>query len=174
MRKVTYGGACSLDGYITGPNGDISWIRWGDEATAFMAAYWSSIDTLIMGRKTYEFAKSQSQGDSSDMGVESYVCSRTLPAGKDGSTEIVNDAVALVNDLKAREGKDICIMGGGDLAASLLDVGLIDEVEFNIHPVLLGDGVPLIGRLQQLADLELIKATTWKNGCLLATYSVKR
>jgi dihydrofolate reductase len=175
MRKVTYGGACSLDGFITGANGDISWIRWGDEAAAFMKHYWATIDTLVMGRMTYEFAKSQGRGDSSSFpGVGCYVCSRTLPVGRDGATEIVKDGVALVKSLKAQPGKDICIFGGGNLAASLLDAKLIDEVGFNVHPVLLGDGVPLVGKLKRHADLELVKSETWKNGCLLVTYRVKR
>ena len=174
MRKVTYGAACSADMFITGPDGKVDWILWCDEAMAVMSEFWSKIDTVVSGRKTHEFARSQSTGEMSLPGVKSYVCSRTMPAGRDGDAEIVNDGVALVRDLKSRPGKDICIMGGGELAASLFDAGLIDEVGMNIHPILLGSGVPFVGRLSKPVNLQLVKSETWKNGCVLVTYAVKR
>lgn len=171
MRKVTYGAACSLDLFIARADGGVDWLLWCDEAAEYMTSYWKTIDTVVMGRKTYEFAKSQSGADSS-YGVKSYVCSRTLPAGKDGSVEIVRDGVARVRELKRLAGKDICIMGGGDLAASLMEANLIDEIGVNIHPVLLGSGVPLLGPINRQVDLQRVTADVWENGCILATYRV--
>jgi dihydrofolate reductase len=141
---------------------------------AVMKEFWSKVDTVVSGRKTHDFARGQSTGEMSFPGVTSYVCSRTLPAGRDGATEIVNDGVALLRDLKSRPGKDICIMGGGELAASLFDADLIDEVGMNIHPILLGSGVPFIGRLSKPIKLQLLKSEMWTNGCVLVTYGVVR
>lgn len=172
MRKVTYGAACSADMFITGPNSNLDWILWCDEAMAAMTDFWNKVDTVVSGRKTFDFARTQSTGEASFPGISSYVCSRTLPAGRDGLSEVVNDGVALIRDLKGRSGQDICIMGGGELAASLLDAGLIDELSMNMHPILLGSGVPFIARLAKPICLQLIKSETWKNGCMLQTYSV--
>jgi hypothetical protein len=78
-----------------------------------------------------------------------------------------------VRKLKAQEGKDICVMGGGLLAKSLFDADLIDEVGFNIHPVLLGSGIPIFHEMNHQIDLELLECKTLKNGCVLVTYRVK-
>ncbi len=75
--------------------------------------------------------------------------------------------------LKAQEGKDICVMGGGLLAKSLFEADLIDEIGFNIHPVLLGSGIPMFHEMDHQIDLELIDCKTLKNGCVLVTYRVK-
>ena len=64
-------------------------------------------------------------------------------------------------------------MGGGELAASLLDAQLIDEIGLNIHPVLLGSGIPLFHPLNEQLDLELLECTAFKNGCVLVRYRVK-
>jgi dihydrofolate reductase len=64
-------------------------------------------------------------------------------------------------------------MGGGLLAKSLFEAGLIDEIGFNIHPVLLGSGIPLFHAMNRQIDLELLECKTFKNGCVLVTYRVK-
>jgi len=84
------------------------------------------------------------------------------------------DAVELVRDLKTAPGQDICIMGGGDLARSLFEADLIAEIGFNIHPVLLGSGIPLFHPMSRQINLELVECTSWPNGCVLVRYRVKR
>jgi dihydrofolate reductase len=107
--------------------------------------------------------------------MTTYVFSRTLPQKSDKGTEIVNgDAAAFVRDLKQRDGRDICLMGGGELARSLFEADLIDEVGLNIHPVLLGSGVPLFLPMNRQIDLELVESRTLKGGCVLVSYRVKR
>jgi dihydrofolate reductase len=107
-------------------------------------------------------------------GIKSYVFSRTLPAGRDTGVEIVSgDAAAFVKELKGQEGKDICVMGGGEFAKSLFEANLIDEVGFNVHPVLLGSGIPLFHEMKQQIDLELLDCQTLKNGCVCLSYRVK-
>jgi dihydrofolate reductase len=76
--------------------------------------------------------------------------------------------------LKKADGKDICVMGGGELARSLFEADLIDEIGFNIHPVLLGSGIPLFHELKRQIDLELLECKRFKNGCVYVSYRVKR
>src|SRR5262249_45497829 len=124
--------------------------------------------------KTYEVALRSGQGDGSYPGVQTYVFSRTLKQGSVGGVTIISgDAAEFLRELKQREGKDICLMGGGELARSLFEAGLIDEIGLNIHPVLLGSGIPLFHPLSRQIDLELLECKPFKNGCVLVTYRVK-
>jgi dihydrofolate reductase len=175
MRKVTFGGAPSLDNYFARENGAVDWLMWSSEAAEVMGDYWKTIDTVLMGRKTYDAAREMSQGESNPYpGMKSYVFSRTLKARKDEAVEIVSsDAVMFVRGLKKQRGKDICVMGGGKLAHSLFEAGLIDEVGFNIHPVLLGSGIPLFYPMKRQIDLELLDCKRFKNGCVCVSYRVK-
>jgi dihydrofolate reductase len=86
----------------------------------------------------------------------------------------VRDAVPFMRELKRQPGKGICLMGGGELARSLFEAGLIDEVGVNIHPVLLGTGVPMFPGPVRKTDLELIDTRPLEGGCVLANYRVKR
>jgi dihydrofolate reductase len=178
MRKVTFGGANSLDNYFARKDHTVDWLMWSDEAAEIMKDYWQNIDTMLMGRKTYEIAagdkkKSKSKKKSKGFyGIKTYVFSRTLDTVED--VEIVSkNAVEFLRDLKNQEGKDICLMGGGDLAKTFFEAGLIDEIGFNIHPVLLGSGIPLFYEMNRQIDLELIECRPFKNGCVYVSYRVK-
>jgi dihydrofolate reductase len=172
VRKVTFGGANSLDNYLARPDHEVDWLRWGDEAAAVMASFWKTIDTVLMGRKTFEVAVRKGQGRGYP-GVKNYVFSRT-PRHVDGPVTFVSaDAAQFVRDLKQQNGKDICLMGGSELARSLFEAGLIDEIGFNIHPILLGSGVPLFHPMSHQIDLELRECRAFKNGCVYVTYRVK-
>jgi dihydrofolate reductase len=175
VRKVIFGGATSLDNFLTGPNEAIDWLLWCDEVQTSMADLWKAIDTIVMGRKTYEFALRQNPGGGGGQpGVTTYVFSRTLPEGpaRDGAI-IARDAVAGVRKLKGEPGKDIILMGGGELAQSLFEADLVDEIGFNVHPILLGGGVPAFHPLSRRIPLELKECRPLKNGCVLVTYRVK-
>lgn len=175
MRKVTFGGAPSLDNYFARADGGVDWLMWSDEAAELMGDYWKTIDTVVMGRKTYEVALEMTKGKSNPYpGIKSYVFSRTLKPRKRPVEIISSDAVAFVRKLKKQAGKDICVMGGGELAHSLLEAGLIDEIGFNIHPVLLGSGTPLFYPMKRQIDLELLDCRRFKNGCVYVMYRVKK
>jgi dihydrofolate reductase len=150
---------------------------WSDEAYAVMQDYWKTIDTILMGRKTYEVAVMKSKGKKNNNpypGMKSYVFSRTMKKSAARGVEMVStDAAEFVRDLKMGEGKDICVMGGGLLAKSLFEADLIDEIGFNIHPVLLGQGIPLFHEMNHQIDLELLECRPFKNGCIYVTYRVK-
>lgn len=174
MRKVTYGGACSLDGFIAGPNGEIDWLRMSKDVQKEMASYWQKVDVILMGRKTWDIA--QQMGGAPDMGpIKSYVFSRTLKTIDAKGVQLVSDdAGEFVRKLKQEPGKEICLMGGGELAGSLLEADVVDEVGLNIIPILLGRGIPLFTDPGRRIALELIESRTIEGGCVLAKYRVKR
>ena len=174
MRKVTFGGANSLDNYLARENHAVDWLRWSDEASSVMANYCKTIDTVLMGRKTYEVALRHSKGKAVYPGMKTFVFSRMLKDEPGGNVTIISgDAAEFVRDLKRQEGKDICLMGGGELAKSLFEAGVIDEIGFNIHPVLLGSGILLFHRMNRQIDLELLECKAFKNGCVFVRYLVK-
>lgn len=180
MRKVTFGGANSLDNFIARPDGAVDWLMWSDEAGEIMKDFWSTIDTMVMGRKTWDVAlqsapKTKNKKSKNPYGgIKTYVFSRTLEPGEQEGAVLLNDEPGeFVRKLKGQEGKDICIMGGGDLARTLFEAGVIDEIGFNIHPVLLGSGIPLFHRMERQIDLELIECRPFRNGCVYVLYRVK-
>jgi dihydrofolate reductase len=173
MRKVTFGGANSLDNFIARTNDDVDWLLWNKEVTAITAKFWNTIDTIVMGRRTYEVGVKL--GSSAYPGVKNYVFSRTLKKIDDKRIELVSlDAPTFVAELKRKRGKGICVMGGGVLARSLFEANLIDEVGLNIHPVLLGSGIPLFHEMSRQIDLELLECKRLSNGCVVLRYRVKK
>ena len=175
MRKITFGGANSLDNYFARTDDSVDWLMWTNEVAAMMEAYWKTIDTILLGRKTYEVGMRMNNGKPiTHKGIKTYVFSRTLPKSSDKSLEIVNDdAVSFVRNLKNQPGKDICLMGGGDFACTLFEAKLIDELGFNVHPVLLGSGIPLFHKMKEQINLELIECKPLQNGCVMLSYRVK-
>ena len=173
MRKVTFGGASSLDNFFARKDDSVDWLLWSNEVTEIMESFWETIDTVVMGRRTYEVAARMGTG--AYPGVKNYVFSRTIKESSDkGLTFVSEDAAAFVRRLKNEEGKGICVMGGGLLAKSLFEADLIDEVGLNIHPVLLGSGIPVFYEMPRQIDLALIRNQPLSNGCVVLTYQVKR
>lgn len=170
MRKVIYGGACSLDGFFAGPDGALDWLHFSKDAEAVMKKSWETTDTILIGRKTWQGAG----GGGSMPGMKTYIFSRTLKTvpGK-GAELVTTDAGAFVRKLKAQPGKDIIVMSGGNFATSLLEAGVIDEIGLNIHPVLLGAGVPAFLDPGRRVKLELTECRPLDGGCVLVTYRVK-
>ncbi|HLZ09183.1 MAG TPA: dihydrofolate reductase family protein [Chloroflexota bacterium] len=174
MRTVTFGVACSLDMFIARKDHAVDWLHWSDDVTAIMADYWKTIDTILMGRKTYDVSLRMGGGGPYS-GIKTYVFSRTPKKSGDPNVEIVStDAAAFVRDLKSRDGNGICCMGGGEFAQSLFEAGVIDEVGLNIHPVLLGSGIPLFLEMNRQIDLELVESKAIKGGCVYVLYRVKK
>ncbi len=184
MRTVTYGGAVSLDGFLAGVDGSIDWLHFSKDVQQVMTDYWKDVDTILMGRKTYEVsvamrpssAKKPAKAKSTkrkEPAMRTYVFSRTLKAIDDPGVELVaTDAVEFVRELKQRPGKGICLMGGGELAQSLLTAGLVDEIGLNIHPNLLGSGIPTFRDPGHRVKLTLTECRQLDGGCILASYKV--
>jgi len=176
MRKVIFGGANSLDNFIARKDDAVDWLLFSKDVEKIMKDMWENIDTVVMGRKTYEVAQRMGGGGGGGYpGVKTYVFSRTIKKPNRKKLFFVNeDAAAYVRRLKEeKEGKDICVMGGGVLAKSLFEADLIDEIGFNIHPVLLGSGIPLFYEMSRQIDLELKECKQLSSGCVLLTYKIK-
>jgi dihydrofolate reductase len=142
MRKVVYGGAMSLDGFIAGPNGEYDWIVMDPDID--FAALMTRFDTFLIGRKTFEVMRRMGDAAPPAPGIRNIVCSRTLRPEDCPQATLTDDAERVVADLRTQPGKDIALFGGGELFRSLLAAGLVDEVGFSVIPVLLGGGIPLL------------------------------
>jgi dihydrofolate reductase len=142
-RKIVLAASVSLDGYLARPNGAIDFLP-GISKPNF-AAFMARFDVCLMGRKTYEDGVKM-VGDAmfKQGGFEYYIFSRTLTPGKRNYVTFVNEPVPkFVAGLRARPGKEIWHMGGGELAREFLKLDLIDELHVSIVPTLIGAGLPM-------------------------------
>lgn len=172
-RRVRYCVAMSLDGYIAGPNGEFDWIVI-DPETDFAAAF-KDFDTVLIGRKTYEITRQHDGGGMPDMKMKTFVFSRTLQQKDCEGVTVARDPVKTLEALRKQPGKDIWLFGGGSLFRSLLDLGLVDNVEVGIVPVLLGSGIPLLPAPAAQAKLRLQKHKVYgKTGTVSLEYAVAR
>jgi dihydrofolate reductase len=153
MRKVVYGGAMSLDGFIAGPNGEHDWIVMDPDID--FAALMARFDTLLVGRKTFEAMRRMADTAPPTPGITQIVFSRTLRPHDCPQATLSDDAERVVAEIRTKPGKDIALFGGGELFRSLLAAGLVDEVSVNVIPVLLGGGTPLLPPPAARARLEL-------------------
>ncbi len=169
MRPVCYSVACSLDGFIAGPNGEFDWIPMDPEID--FAALFAQFDTLLLGRKSWEAARQQ--GGAGMPGMKSYVFSTTLRAEDCPGAVLSRDPATTVAELKRQPGKAIWLFGGGSLFRSLLELELVDQVQVGLVPVLLGAGLPLVEHPARLARLRLTKHRVYeKTGTVLLDYEV--
>jgi dihydrofolate reductase len=136
-RKVVLFIACSLDGYIAGKDDDIAWLF--DDDDYGYKKFLASIDTVLMGRRTYDQALRMGPFPYPDK--DCYVFSRSLMGGDD-NIEFVNQPVKdFVQTLREREGTDIWLVGGSELIDLFMKERLVDEFIISIHPVVLGEGI---------------------------------
>ena len=172
MRKITYGAAVSLDGFIAGANEEIDWLRMSDDVNAIMAESWKGVDAMLIGRKTYEFAARMGGGPGGMSKIKTYVFSRTMAEAPEGAQLVREDAVGFVQELKAQAGGDIILMGGGELGTALIEGGVVDEIGLNLHPVLLGGGVPMFPAIARRVDLTMAEARPIARDCVYLSYRV--
>jgi dihydrofolate reductase len=174
-RNVIVRIATSADGYIARPDGDLEWLtsRPAPEGFYGMSAFGRSIDTKVLGRKTYEV--SLRMGAMFDSKSRNVVFSRHAPpADAPSGVEFVNDAIGpFVRRLREHPGKDIWLMGGGELIASFLDEHAIDEFVISVAPVFIGDGIPLIARRHRHVPLGLRSVERFEDGLVQLRYQVQ-
>jgi dihydrofolate reductase len=169
MRRVVYSVAMSLDGYIADPQGGYDWIVMDPEID--FDALFKRYDAVLMGRKAYDGAKQSGYGMPKP---ETYVFSRTLQQANAPDVTVSNDPRKTITALKRQKGKDIWLWGGGELFRSVLELGLVDQLEVAIIPVLLGDGLPLLPRTGTRARLKLAGQKLYKKtGTLMLNYEVR-
>jgi dihydrofolate reductase len=138
-----------------------------------MNAFMKSIDTKLLGRKTYE--ESLRLGAKFNAKERTIVFSRRArPADAPPSVEFVHAGIGpFVSHLREQPGKDIWLMGGGDLIASLLDEQAIDEFVVSVVPVFIGEGIPLIARRQRHVPLRLKSTESFEDGVVQLRYRVR-
>jgi dihydrofolate reductase len=172
LRRVELFVSTSLDGYIAGPGGDLSW-RF-DDADYGCAPFRARVDTLLMGRRTYEATLSR--------GPWPYGGRRTIVFTHRGDRAVASpDTVAtsrapaeVVAELRVREGKSLGLVGGGALAGAFFDAGLVDDLVVSIHPVILGAGTPLVAPRTRRTDFSLVRERRYPSGLVQLAYRVER
>ena len=175
MRKVILGLAVSLDGYIARENGDVDWLKMEDltEGADEAKEFYNSIDAIFFGRKTYQ--KGLEMGGANGFGdISCYVFSRTAPPSDNVNLHFVSGNVKeRVEELKRREGKNILLMGGGEIATLFFEESLIDELIIGIQPTILGKGIPLFLPHERQTELKRFDVKTRKSGTVQISYRVE-
>ena len=174
-RNVIVHIGTSADGYIARPDGDLEWLTSRPKPEGFygMSGFMRSIDTKLLGRKTYEM--SLRMGAKFDSKSRTIVFSRHAPpVHVPSGVEFVKGAIGpFVSRLREQPGKDIWLMGGGELIASFLDEQAIDEFVISVAPVFIGEGIPLIARRHRHVALELRSIERFDDGLVQLHYRVQ-
>jgi dihydrofolate reductase len=172
MRSVRYNVAASLDGYIADPNGGYDWIP--IEPAIDFAALFRNVDTVLLGRHSYELVLRDPAAATWPRGARVIVFSRTLRQSDHPDVTVTAEVAAtVVAGLRAESsGGDIWLYGGGTLFGSLLAAGQVDRVEVTLIPILLGGGVPLLPPDQIRAPLALEHVERYPSGQVSLHYTV--
>ena len=170
MRRILVNLAITLDGFIEGPNGEYDWC-FTDQDYGFIA-FFNRVDTIFVGRKTYEMSLGMEGGGAGFPKFKEYIFSTTLDKVKDEATLIKEDIKNEVEKIKKDKGKDIWLFGGAGLTTSLMNLGLVDELSIAVHPILLGSGKPLFKNINGRIKLTLIDTKTYSTGLVSLTYSL--
>ena len=176
MKKIIYYVASSLDGYIAGPNEDVSaFIMQGEGVDQYQKDL-QAFETIIMGRKTYEFGYQFGlpPGQPAYPNMDHYIFSNSLTfdnAHEKVHVEPLN--ISKIKELKNNASTDIYLCGGGEFAGWLLDHGQIDEVKLKLNPVVLNGGTPLFGSSKTRANLHLLASEKYSDGLQILTFELK-
>ena len=174
-RKFIVYLASSADGFIARADGSVDWLdRPRQKGNYGMAAFYRSIDTIIVGRKTYDFAVSHGMADPNP-GKKTYVLSRTLTKAASPKVAIINEPIAQCAErLRAERGKDVWLMGGAESIAAFLDCGQVDEFIIHVIPKIIGEGIPLVTARHRDVPLKLLASKTFPDGVVRLHYRVHR
>jgi dihydrofolate reductase len=161
--KLVFYGAISLDGYLAREDHALDWLfgTEGEAETGYQAFY-DSVDIILMGRNTYDQIAILSPDAFPYEGKPCYVFSRTLTGENEHVTFINEDIADFARSLKAREGKRIWMVGGGEVLQHLLRAKLMDEFIIQIAPVIIGRGIPLFVPGDQENELTLVDVRRYK------------
>jgi dihydrofolate reductase len=170
MRKVILAVAVSLDSFIEGPNGEYDWCLTDQDYG--MSDFMKRVDTLFMGRRTYEMSLAIGGHPPGFPKFKEYIFSTTLDGVKKDATLIKGDINRQVEKIKNEKGKDIWLFGGASLTSSLMNLGLVDEMWLAIHPILLGAGKPLFSNIRERINLKLLDTKTYNTGLVSAVYEI--
>lgn len=143
-RKLVLYIASSLDGYIATDEHNLDWLFSVEgEGDNGYSKFYETIDTILMGRVTYDWVMEHENEDFPYKGKECYVFSKTKKENNEYVTFIGEDIVQFLTDLKNKNGKNIWLVGGGELLHTFIKEKLVDELIITIAPRLVGKGIPL-------------------------------
>ncbi|HYL75122.1 MAG TPA: dihydrofolate reductase family protein [Bryobacteraceae bacterium] len=173
-RKIIAYIATSADGYIARADGNVDWLnRPRPRGNYGMASFFRSVDTIIWGRKTLDFAQGMGGVDPFGMKMKNYAFSHRPPAKPIPGVEFVTEPIpAFAKRLRAQPGKDIWMMGGGGIIASFLDAGGIDEFSIHVIPIFIGEGIRLIEPRHRTVKLALLGTKRFPDGVVHLHYRV--
>ena len=175
----------TTDGFFAGSEGDIDWHVVDEEFNEFAIEQLNSVDALLFGRVTFQGMVSYwttptaIENDPIVAGkmnaLPKFVFSRTLEKAEWQNTKLVKENIAEeIAKLKQQPGKDLIIFGSSNLSASLLNLGLIDELRIMVNPVVLGNGKPVFEGIHDKLPLKLFKTQTFRSGNVLLYYQPNR
>lgn len=174
MRKIVYYVAMSLDGYIAGEGGDIGqFILEGKGVEKYMNDL-TKYDTVLMGRNTYEFGYNYGlkAGEPAYPNMIHHIFSNSLTFDEKHESVFAEKMdVSRVREIKAKQGSDIYLCGGGEFAGWLLDHKMIDELKIKLNPIVLGSGIRLFGSSKTLAGFGLKSSEKFEDGLQILTYA---
>ncbi len=183
MRKIIVFDNVTLDGFMAGPNGELDWAMRDDEVTQYSKEGQASTDMFLFGRVTYEMMASfwpTPAGKSANPvfaevlnNSPKIVFSSTLEKADWQNTEVVKELNKdEILKLKQQPGKNMMIFGSGTIVEQLTNLGLIDEYQLMVNPVILGTGRPLFTDIKDRITLKLVKTKTFSNGIVLLQYQM--
>jgi len=177
MRKIVYYVASSIDGYISGPNGDISGFVGESDGLIQYLADLKEFDTVIMGRNTYEFGYKFGMKPGQVPGLyahmKNYIFSNSLVIEKpDPQVKVVKVDLAIVEELRKQPGTDIYLCGGGKFAGWLLNHKKIDTLKIKLNPVIIGNGIPIFENVERQFKMNLFGQKTYENGLQIISYEI--
>ena len=187
MRRVTYSMGVSLDGFIVGPDGNITGTAPDAEMWRFVMDEIRQVDVHLMGRRLYEtmlYWENADQAASFDdferewaalwNPLPKVVFSTTLSAVQ-GQARLASAGLAEeIERLRAEPGEGDIAIGGATLAASVADLDLIDEYHVRVYPMLVGGGIPYFAQHERRVDLELVESRTFSSKVVYLRYRVRR
>jgi dihydrofolate reductase len=182
MSKLIVYNFVTLNGYFKGANEDISWAKKGSsEESEFAADNLKSGNILLFGRITYEMMEKYwptPEAQKNDPIVaegmneaEKIVFSNTLEKANWKNTRIIKDnIVEEIKKMKKQNGKDMVLLGSGTIVNQFAEQGLIDEYQIMVHPVVIGEGTPLLKNIDHMMDLKLTVTKAFPSGVVLHCY----
>jgi dihydrofolate reductase len=174
-RKIIVNIATSADGFIARPDGDLDWLTSRRAPKGFygLPTFARSVDAKILGRKTFDLSVKMGATFSKD--EMHYVFSHRPPASVPAGVQFVTQSIiAFVERVRKEAGKNIWMMGGGEIIGAFLDKGAIDEFIVTVIPIFIGAGIPLIAPRRRGVPLRLLSARPFSDGVVQLHYEVKK
>ena len=175
-RKIIVNIATSADGYVARTDGNLDWLTRRPAPKGFygLPKFSHSIDAKILGRKTFDMSVKMGASFSAD-NVHYVFSRRPRPASVAPAVQFVTESIrAFADRLRKQAGKNIWMMGGGEIIGSFLDEDAIDEFIITVVPTFIGEGIPLIAPRHREVPLRLVSLRRFPDGVVQLHYGVQR